>query len=165
VYAPHPGPPPPPGAAGPTPEGYIAYVDAGMEWRYAGFLARLGAFALDYLGLMAFAVPVVTLGDAAFQDSEGNLIGLLTLGVVIAYAVVYSTMTAHGGSIGHRVAGIRIVDARTGAPIGAWRAFGRRLLSYLSYMACFLGFIWMTWEGRRRTWHDMMTSTVVVRVR
>jgi uncharacterized RDD family membrane protein YckC len=93
-------------------------------------------------------------------------IGLvLTLAGIIGFLILYCTMASRRGSIGHRATGIRIVDARTGTPVGAWRVFGRRLASYLSSLACYLGFLWPLWDQRKQTWHDMIAKTVVVSTR
>jgi uncharacterized RDD family membrane protein YckC len=32
----------------------------------------------------------------------------------------------------------------------------------LSALACFLGFFWMLWEPRKRTWHDIVANSLVV---
>ena len=33
----------------------------------------------------------------------------------------------------------------------------------LSALPCFLGFFWMLWEPRKRTWHDIVANSLVVR--
>jgi RDD family len=43
------------------------------------------------------------------------------------------------------------------------RAFVRALVSSLSALALFLGYLWMLWEPRRRTWHDIVADSLVVR--
>jgi hypothetical protein len=36
-------------------------------------------------------------------------------------------------------------------------------MSNLSALPCFLGFFWMLWDRRKRTWHDMVANSLVVR--
>jgi hypothetical protein len=36
-------------------------------------------------------------------------------------------------------------------------------MSNLSALPCFLGFFWMLWEPRKRTWHDIVADSLVVR--
>jgi uncharacterized RDD family membrane protein YckC len=35
-------------------------------------------------------------------------------------------------------------------------------MSNLSALPCFLGFFWMLWEPRKRTWHDIVADSLVV---
>jgi uncharacterized RDD family membrane protein YckC len=35
-------------------------------------------------------------------------------------------------------------------------------MSSLTALACFLGFFWMLWEPRKRTWHDIVANSLVV---
>ena len=36
-------------------------------------------------------------------------------------------------------------------------------MSNLPALALFLGFLWMLWEPRKRTWHDIVADSLVVR--
>ena len=178
-----------------VPPGYVPYAQALPTFRYAGWWRRTGAFVLDGAVLMAFYVPGFAYGEAGptrettcFTDDGGVVqcvaqdrevrhvhdaptgatvaIGLaLMLAGIVGFLVLYCTMASRGGSIGHRAVGIRIVDARTGDRVGAWRVFGRRAASYLSSVACYLGFLWPLWDQRKQTWHDMIAKTVVVTTR
>jgi hypothetical protein len=68
-----------------------------------------------------------------------------------------------GQSIGNKILGIRVLDADTGRSLPYARAFARALMSNLSALAFFLGYFWMLWEPRKRTWHDMVAESLVVR--
>ena len=35
-------------------------------------------------------------------------------------------------------------------------------MSNLSALPCFLGFFWMLWDQRKRTWHDIVANSLVV---
>lgn len=167
-----------------VPPGYVPYSESRPTFVYAGWWRRAGAFALDAVVAYAFYLPAFLYGllgpqeDAACLADNGGLVvcseptsataiavvGLAILGVV-GFLVLYCTMASRGGSIGHRAVGVRIVDARTGDRVGAWRIFGRRVASYLSSLPCYLGFLWPLWDQRKQTWHDMIAKTVVVRTR
>jgi uncharacterized RDD family membrane protein YckC len=56
-----------------------------------------------------------------------------------------------------------VLDADTGRSLPYARAFVRALMSNLSALPCFLGFFWMLWEPRKRTWHDIVADSLVVR--
>ena len=36
-------------------------------------------------------------------------------------------------------------------------------MSNLSALALFLGYLWMLWEPRKRTWHDIVANSLVVK--
>jgi uncharacterized RDD family membrane protein YckC len=71
--------------------------------------------------------------------------------------------TGAGQSIGNKILGIRVLDTSTGRSLPHVRAFARALMSNLSAIPLFLGFFWMLWEPRKRTWHDIVADSLVVR--
>jgi uncharacterized RDD family membrane protein YckC len=160
--APLPGDP----AAGP------AFVAAGPPGEaLAGFWRRLVAAFLDWIliGIVAAAVgelfgveaPTTPSSDGGvnvqFQPAPGPFIL-----VELAY-FTYFHATSAGQSIGNRILGIRVLDGGTGRSLPYARAFVRALMSNLSALPCFLGFFWMLWEPRKRTWHDIVADSLVVR--
>ena len=34
---------------------------------------------------------------------------------------------------------------------------------FVSGQVCYLGYLWMLWDDRNRTWHDMIVDSIVVR--
>lgn len=177
---PPPPPPPPPPSWGQQPPGFPAY-SAGPSANYAGFAARLGAVIVDGIVGAIFSLPAILLLFAGPKstgtctvDGESTLCRVPSLGTVlltlvlgftltIVYVVVYCRKVAAGQSWGHKAMGIRIVDANTGASISAGRVFGRQLSRIVSGFICYLGYLWMLWDGRKQTWHDKIVGTVVVR--
>jgi uncharacterized RDD family membrane protein YckC len=135
----------------------------------AGFWPRLAAAFLDWIlvGVLAAAIgelfgveappPPSTGVDYQFQPALGPFIL-----VELAY-FTYFHATSAGQSIGNRILGIRVLDADTGRSLPYARAFVRALMSNLSALAFFLGFFWMLWEPHKRTWHDMVADSLVVR--
>ena len=134
----------------------------------AGFWWRLVAAFLDWLliGLVAAAIgdlfgveaptPPSADGGAYFQPAPGPFIL-----VELAYFTWFHATSA-GQSIGNKILGIRVLDTSTGRPLPSVRAFVRALMSNLSALPCFLGFFWMLWEPRKRTWHDIVAGSTVV---
>jgi uncharacterized RDD family membrane protein YckC len=137
----------------------------------AGFWSRLVAAFLDWIliGILAAAIgelfgveaptpPSANGGvNVQFQPAPGPFIL-----VELAY-FTYFHATSAGQSIGNRILGIRVLDADTGRSLPYARAFVRALMSSLSALPCFLGFFWMLWEPRKRTWHDIVADSLVVR--
>jgi uncharacterized RDD family membrane protein YckC len=180
------GPPPPPpgygGPPGPGGFGFAPYNTGRPPLNYAGFGARLGALLLDALIGLIFSIPgLIALfagpretttcrvnGDLRLcEGPTGGTIGIAVLLFVagaIAYMVIYCRMVSRGQSWGQKAAGVRIVDADNGGPIGAWRVFGRQFARILSGFLCYLGYLWMLWDSKKQTWHDKIVGTVVVKV-
>ena len=149
-------PEPPPAAAGPPREAL------------AGFWRRLAAAFLDWIliGVVAGAIgqlfgvdvpsPPSADGDVYLQPAPGPFIL-----VELAYFTWFHATSA-GQSIGNKILGIRVLDAETGRSLPYARAFVRALVSSLSALVFFLGFFWMLWEPRKRTWHDIVADSLVV---
>ena len=135
---------------------YVAPVagSTGPSGPRASFFARLGAVLVDavLLGVVGFIVR------AAIGQTAGSVVGLV---IGIAY-VGFLEGSNSGQTIGKRALGIRVIDYRTGGPIGFGRAVLRYFARILSVIPCFLGYFWMLWDKERQTWHDKLISDVVV---
>jgi uncharacterized RDD family membrane protein YckC len=59
------------------------------------------------------------------------------------------------------------VDVRDnlGQPIGYGRAFLRWLVSIVSFIVLFIGYLWMLWDPEKQTWHDKAAGSVPVYLR
>ena len=165
---------PPPGQQWPT------QGSPGAGARYAGFGPRFGAALLDGLVLsplwiVAWIVLVtgkkeikVCNFDATrlCQSPTGSTIArfwfILLLGFVAAILYYGLTEGRTGQSVGKRALGVKVLDARTGAPIGTGRAIGRYLGKIVSAIPCGLGYLWMLWDPNKQTWHDKMVGSYVV---
>jgi uncharacterized RDD family membrane protein YckC len=100
-------------------------------------------------------------------------------GVVVVAALVLAVGAAlavplglTGSSPGRAAAGVRLLDARTGAPLGVGRAMRRQLVLGLATLPTFgIGVAVLAWTvatdpgGRRRGWHDRVVGSEVVDVR
>jgi uncharacterized RDD family membrane protein YckC len=136
----------------------------------AGFWRRLVAAFLDWLliGIVAAAVGDLFGVEAPTPPAADGGVNFQLAGtgpfilVELAY-FTYFHATSAGQSIGNKILGIRVLDADTGRSLPYARAFARALMSNLSALPCFLGFFWMLWEPRKRTWHDMVANSLVVR--
>ncbi|HYX89217.1 MAG TPA: RDD family protein [Gaiellaceae bacterium] len=139
--------PPPPGAPIPS---------DGPSGPRASFFARFGAVLVDgiLLSVIGFVIRL------AIGPTGGGLIGL-ALG--IAY-FGYLEGSSSGQTVGKRAVGIRVIDFRTGGPIGFGRAVIRYFARILSFIPCLLGYFWMLWDKEKQTWHDKLATDVVVPV-
>ena len=149
---------------------------------YASWGARLGGYIVNGLSSALFSLPAMisffagpterrecTIDDEVrscrLPTSSGWAIFAVLLAVgVIAFFVMYCKAVGSTGQFwGHRAASVRIVDATTGAPIGAGRAFGRHLAHILDAVPCYLGFLWPLWDKKRQTFADKIVGTVSIR--
>jgi uncharacterized RDD family membrane protein YckC len=146
-------------AVGPPPEALAGFwrrlVAAFLDWVLVGIVA---AAIGELLGVEAPSPPSPDGGvNLQFQPAPGPFIL-----VELAYFTFFHATSA-GQSIGNKILGIRVLDADTGRSLPYARAFVRALMSNLSALPCFLGFFWMLWEPRKRTWHDLVANSLVVR--
>lgn len=155
---------------------------------YAGFGRRLLTAILDPilygLAYLPFAIAGlvmilgVGLGDCSTdpftdeivcngREDIGAILGgvvLLGLGWVVLLVVYLRGLAKRGQTWGRRIAGVRVVRIDTGEVPGWGKAIGRTLFAGLvSGNFCYLGYLWMLWDDKNQTWHDKVTSTVVVR--
>ncbi|WP_147793926.1 RDD family protein [Cellulomonas sp. Y8] len=88
---------------------------------------------------------------------------LLAVGAVLlaAWAVAQWVWNGtRGWTVGRRLLGLRLVDVRSGRPVGLGRAFVRALIVALGSLACGVGQLVVLLSplfdssGRRRGWHD-----------
>ncbi|GAA3098612.1 hypothetical protein GCM10010530_23980 [Kribbella aluminosa] len=166
------------------PYGQQPYGQPGYGYGYgppvpplADWLPRVGASLID--GLIT-GVPIligygVMIGAAISQSANDSsndappafalillLVGMLaSLGLGLWNRVFRQGRT--GQSVGKSVLHLRLVDSRTGQPIGAGRAFLREFLSGVFNNACFFDSLWPLWDDQKQTWHDKVVNTYVVR--
>lgn len=120
---------------------------------FAGFWIRLLGVVID--GLL---LTVVT-GTVDRIVTGGAAVGFVVAGAYFTY--FHSTPA--GQTLGNRVVGIRVVDAGTGGHLDHVRALLRWLMSYVSGIALFIGYLWMLWDPAKQTWHDLVANSYVVK--
>jgi uncharacterized RDD family membrane protein YckC len=118
---------------------------------YAGFGQRLLAALIDGLIFFVVSAPI---SSVLFEASA--VMPLLAALTVIGF------WRYCGATPGKLAVAVRIVDARTGQPVGTGR-LALRLLCYLvSALPLYLGFLWIAFDRRKQGWHDKIAKTVVI---
>jgi uncharacterized RDD family membrane protein YckC len=153
----------------------------GARPRYAGWWRRVGATILDGLILLVFLIPGIiaaaagptetkrctVLGESALCESPTDAALALTIILYVAgfltWFVIYVRMLGRGATWGRKAAGYQILDERTLQPIGTGRAIGRYFAAILSYLPCYLGYLWPLWDSENRTFHDMIVRTRAIK--
>lgn len=132
-----------------------------------GFGPRLGAVLIDVVVLVAAQLVVgaalglvigLAGGTVAGAEALGGLAGMA---ISVAYWIVLHARLRQ--TVGKRVVGAVVVDARTLEGISHPRALGRYLAEFLSGLPLGLGYLWVLWDRDRQGWHDKLASTLVVR--
>jgi uncharacterized RDD family membrane protein YckC len=96
--------------------------------------------------------------------------GLIVISIVasIPNALYFGFMNGsrRGQTVGKMALGIAVRDARTGQPIGFWRAVGRLLITTLFDILFLIPFLLDSlsplWDARRQAWHDKVAHSVVI---
>jgi uncharacterized RDD family membrane protein YckC len=128
-----------------------------------GLLRRLAALFYDLVVLVAvlFAATVILLPfhhGEAFRPNHGLYSGyLLTVSFVF-----FGWFWTHGGqTLGMRAWKIRLCTT-TGAPL-SWRQASIRFLCGLLSFGCLgLGYLWVLFDSKGRSWHDLASGSRIV---
>jgi uncharacterized RDD family membrane protein YckC len=128
---------------------------------FASFGARAAGLLVDLAILTLLLAP----GIAMIAAGSLILLGLsLTVAGFAIGSVLYTrAITSTGQSVGNRVAGTRVVDARTGRPVESGEAGLRYILRFTVSIIFFIGFLVALGNTQRRTFHDKIAGTVVTR--
>jgi uncharacterized RDD family membrane protein YckC len=114
-----------------------------------GSVARVGrrilALAIDWAAALVIAL--------LFAPYSSTLHSWLTIGIFVLMQVLF--IPTIGGSVGHRVSGLRIVPI-AGGWVGLWRPIVRTLLLAIVVPA-------LVWDSDQRGFHDKVAGTVLIR--
>ena len=151
---------------------FIQKLRAGVSVRsgpvYAGFWVRFGAKLIDLLILVGVNLViglVFILTAGGLEGGDASPAGSLYLQAIYqAFGAAYTTffLGRFGATPGKMACGLRVA-APDGRPISYPRALGRYLAEYLSGMLLMLGYIMATFDGEKRTLHDRICGTRVMR--
>lgn len=110
------------------------------------FGRRLVAILIDWMSALLIA-------RLLFPSVDNQVLSAWALLVFIVLQVVF--IPTIGGSIGHRICGMRIVTL-TGQWVGLWRPVVRTLL-----LAAIVPLL--VWDSDQRAFHDKVAGTVLIR--
>ncbi len=145
-----------------------AGVDINSGPVYAGFWIRSGAKLIDLLILVGINLAiglVFILAAGGLEGGDASPAGALILQAIYqAFGAAYTTffLGRFGATPGKMACGLRVA-APDGRSISYPRALGRYLAEYLSGMLLMLGYIIAAFDGEKRTLHDRICGTRVMR--
>jgi uncharacterized RDD family membrane protein YckC len=142
--------------------------------------ARFGALIIDTIvvSVIAFLLGLALGGyhfhtsktcDAAgvcttqFRTGAGAGTNLLSALVGLLYFTLLVGLASQ--TLGHRIAGVRVVNVGTGAPIGIARGFVRWLVMTVTGLLLTLGYWSPFFDRNRRGWHDKASGAIAITAR
>jgi uncharacterized RDD family membrane protein YckC len=134
-----------------------------------GFGRRLLAMLIDGFFVMFVSFIIAMLIGMIDVFFGGGLLSwnLVIIVVMFLFSFFYYTgkwVRNSGQTLGKLLLNIRVVSA-DGTPLTT----GKVLLRYFGYIVSgavvSLGFIWVSFDKRRRGWHDMIAKTYVIHIR
>ncbi len=136
---------------------------------YAGFWIRFGAVVIDgfilWIVNMALFVPLGIIMPTSSDDPFAAL-SFMPLIMLLQYAIpaVYDTwfVGKYGATPGKMACKIKVVVA-DGTSVSYSRALGRHFAKWLSSLIMGIGFLMAAFDDERRTLHDRICETRVVR--
>ena len=136
---------------------------------YASFWIRFGAVVIDgfilWIVNVALFVPLGIIMPTANDDPFAAL-SFMPLVMLLHYAIpaVYDTwfVGKYGATPGKMACKIKVVVA-DGTPVSYSRALGRHFAKWLSSLIIGIGFLMAAFDDERRTLHDRICETRVVR--
>lgn len=129
---------------------------------YAGFWRRFFAKLLDTILLfgvgllLALAIPAV--GNSAAAQATINIFGNV-LG--LAYSIIF--LGWRGQTLGKMALKVKVVNP-DGTPIGWGKAVGRPFAEILSGCTIFIGYLISIFDDEKRTLHDRLANTRVIKI-
>jgi uncharacterized RDD family membrane protein YckC len=115
-------------------------------------------FGIVTLPISILAVYIIKNIAPSFEGKPGFLIGWVTAAPFIAY-FMSSQLQATPAMHWYRL----IITDLEGRPISFSRAIVRHIVSLISYLLFFVGFIFAFFNKKHQTLHDMVAGTMVIR--
>lgn len=141
---------------------------SGGEVAYGGFWLRVVAYIIDavLLNIVAFIIGLI-LGHNLFAARDAaHFDPTLNIGFLIIAWLYFAFMESseRGATFGKMALGLRVVTDQ-GQRLSFLNATGRYFAKIISAIILGIGFIMVAFTDRKRGLHDMIASTLVIKVR
>jgi uncharacterized RDD family membrane protein YckC len=167
-------PPVAPAPVAPAPSSAPPYWQGGAQpagpapgVEFAGYGARIVAYIIDGILINIGVWVIVFLSLLTGSGSDINIVATILIGFAILLGLVYFPFfwQRTGQTPGMQALNIRVVRDKDGGPV-SWGSAILRLIGYGINSIVFglpIGWLWILFDSRRRGWHDLIGSTVVVK--
>lgn len=147
-----------------------SHAFASLGNRFLGYFIDWAIVMVIYL--VGFFIQISAIGPYGELSLSMSMLMILVvmyvgLFVWIIYQRIYLVGT-RGQTLGHKVAGIKIVDQETGLPVGMLRAFLRDTILGITGMCC--GVLWIfsavgsKSHPKQQMWHDIVAKTMAIKM-
>jgi uncharacterized RDD family membrane protein YckC len=134
---------------------------------FAGYGARIVAYIVDVI-LISVIVGILAFVGILFSGGDNTrVVYAIMVGFSILVSLLYFPFfwQRDGQTPGMGLFGIRVVRDRDGGKVG-WGSAILRLIGFMIDSIIFglpIGYLWAFVDKRRRCWHDLIGSTVVIK--
>jgi uncharacterized RDD family membrane protein YckC len=138
--------------------------------RYGGFWIRVAASIIDniILQIAQYAILLVLgisrVNTIAPSERAGSAIAAFLIVLVLHCGYYVFFWISDGAAIGYKIVGLEIVRP-DGSPISADQAFGRYFAYGLNIFTLGIGLMMAGWDDEKRTLHDRICGTRVIKTR
>lgn len=150
------------------------YQKSHSRLRLADFPGRLLAAWIDmfliFILLFLLNIAMPDLAKKLFftrtsEEALGYPVWVLKNSAVFVVWVLYSVVmdfSLSQGTLGKQLLKIKVTDDN-GNRISFIKSIKRNLSKFLSYAIIGIGFFWILFDKRKKSWHDLIAGTLVVR--
>lgn len=153
----------------------LEYATSPYGLNFAGFWIRFAAKIIDgvILSIINYALmAIVMIPMIAVSSPDGDAspvmmaLMLLMYGAMMGIWLLYNTLLVakYGATVGKMACGLKVV-LPDGSPLTKGRALGRAAAELLSYCSMYIGYIIAAFDDEKRSLHDHVASTRVIRTR
>jgi uncharacterized RDD family membrane protein YckC len=137
----------------------------GAAWAPVGFWKRAVAYTMDQLILNILTSVIALLLAFALTTTDELFAAIVQFAVAVSLSMLYviGAWKLYGATPGKLVFSAVIRRADTLGKPSTGQLIGRYFAYILSALPLGVGFIWAAFDARKRTWHDLLCGTVVVR--
>ena len=126
---------------------------------YARFSRRFRGIFIDWAITLVVIFGALLVASTVAADSVSRALGIVVIATLLLYEPVLVSFT--GGTVGHHLTNLRVVDDATGGNVGFLKACARLLLKSL---LGWYSFVVLAATRRNQAIHDLVTrSTVQIR--
>ena len=127
-------------------------------------IANLAVYFIWGLNPLATEVQLIEL-ENGLMISEGESARAISRSIALIVWLLYSIVmdaSSYQGTHGKISSRIKVVDVH-GQSITLAKSCLRNGMKLISYLPLGLGFFWALWDPEKRTWHDKIADTYVVK--
>lgn len=149
-----------------APETAPSELEHAASLTYVGFWLRTLAHIVDTLLIVLITTPpMLAIYGKSYLIGAHDHWGVwnILFSYVIPACLVVIFWRYKSATPGKMLVSAKVVDEATGGAPSYKQCVIRYIGYFVSFIPLLLGFIWVAFDKRKRSWHDMLAKTVVVK--